>query len=336
MQTSDAPLKFLGPQWFAIVMGWGGLGLAWLRMGSVGNVQGARSVAVWVAAVAIAVFSILTVLSLIRIARYRAAVAEDLAHPVRHAFVGAFAVSTIVISALLTALWPDGGVGRPIFMVGALLQGAVTVWVVSGWFRLGFRWPAATPILMIPIVGNVLVPLAGVPLGFQKLSLCYLALGMLMWPVVLTLVLARTAVLPMPDRLMPSWFITVAPPAVSGIALSMVGAPVWALYAMAGLAAFFMLCSLTIVPRLRKLEFGMPFWAMSFPSAAISAIVSALALVVPEATVVAYVLIGLVTALILWLSLMTLRGLIAGSLLVAEPVPSTPARDGAGSSSGGS
>lgn len=321
MQTSDAPLKYLGPQWFAIVMGWGGLGLAWIRVGPVSDGQWARTVAAWVAAVAIAIYLILTVLSMIRIVRHRAAVAEDLAHPVRHAFVGAFAVSTIVIAALCAALWPASGLGRPIFVVGASLQAAVTVWVVSGWFRRGFRWPAATPVLMIPIVGNVLVPLAGVPLGFLKLSWCYLALGLLMWPVVLTLILARTSVLPMPDRLLPSWYITVAPPAVSGIALSVVGAPGWTLNIMAGLAVFFALCALTTLPQLRKLEFGMPFWAMSFPSAALSAVASALALSMPEVAGMAQILIGLVSALILWLSLMTIRGLFAGSLLVAEPAP---------------
>jgi len=331
MQTSDASLKFLGPQWFAVVMGWGGLSLAWLRVKGSIDPALAGAFAAGSAAVAFVVYLVLVVLSVIRALRYRAALLEDLAHPVRHAFVGAFPVSTIVICASLGAMFPGHAWIRGLFLVTSAIQLAVTVWVISGWFRSGFRWPAATPVLMIPIVGNVLVPIAGIPLGFEKLSWAYLGLGVLMWPVVLTLILARTAVLPMPDRLLPSWFITIAPPAVSGVALAVAGAPAWTVNVMAGMAGFFAFCALTLAVRLRKLEFGMPFWAMSFPSAALSAIISTLAQGTPDAIWGARVLVWLVTAVILWLSAMTLRGLLAGSLLVAEPVPAPPLKDGAGS-----
>ena len=331
MQTSDAPLKFLGPQWFAVVMGWGGLSLAWLRVKGLIDPAIAGAVAAGSATIAVVVYLLILLLSLIRAIRYREALLEDLSHPVRHAFVGAFPVSTIVICASLGALLPGQDWIRLLFVLAAAFQLAVTVWVVSGWFRSGFRWPAATPVLMIPIVGNVLVPIAGIPLGFEKLSWAYLGLGMLMWPVVLMLILARTAVLPMPDRLLPSWFITIAPPAVSGVALAVAGAPTWTVNVMAGMAAFFVLCAFTVAARMRKLEFGMPFWAMSFPSAAFSAIISTLAQETPEATWGAQVLVWVVTGLILWLSAMTLRGLFTGSLLVAEPAPASLLKDGAGS-----
>lgn len=330
MQTSDAPLKFLGPQWFAVVMGWGGLSLAWLRAKGLIDPALAGVFAALSATVAVVVYLLVLLLSVVRATRHRDALLEDLAHPVRHAFVGAFPVSTIVICAALGALFPgEAWVGK-LFLLAAALQLAVTVWVVSSWFRSGFRWPAATPVLMIPIVGNVLVPIAGIPLGFEKLSWGYLGLGVLMWPVVLTLILARTAVLPLPDRLLPSWFITIAPPAVSGIALAVAGAPNWTVNVMAGVATFFALCALTLAARLRHLEFGMPFWAMSFPSAALSAIVSTLGQGAPYGVIGAQVLIWLVTILIVWLSVMTLWGLFAGVLLVAEPVPAPPVKDGAG------
>ncbi len=325
MHPSPSPLKYLGPQWFAVVMGWGGLGLAWWRSSVVFPEELSRVLSAVAGAVAFAVYLLLIALNTVRLVRHRDALREDLAHPVRHAFAGAFPVSTILLCALLALMPGASGWAKGLFVIALVIQAWVTVWVVSGWIRRGLSWPRVTPVVMIPIVGNVLVPLAGVPLGFETVSLGYLAVGLLMWPVVLALLLVRSASVPLPEPLLPSWFILIAPPAITGPALLAFGAPGWMIPVSFGVALFFFLCSLTLVPRLGRLKFGMPFWALSFPCAALSALTSFAATRSPALIPVAQILMLLVTGLILWLSVQTIRGLAAGRLLVAEPTPSAPA-----------
>ena len=80
------PLKFLAPGWFAIVMGWSGLSLAWYRATPLmGDWAGAASMVA--AGFAALVFALLLGASVVRWRRYPQALAEDLRHPVRHAFV---------------------------------------------------------------------------------------------------------------------------------------------------------------------------------------------------------------------------------------------------------
>ena len=59
------------------------------------------------------------------------------------------------------------GRSRPVeafWWCGALSQLVVTWWVLSRWWRPGtggLPWASVTPALLVPVVGNVLAPLAG-------------------------------------------------------------------------------------------------------------------------------------------------------------------------------
>ena len=72
-----------------------------------------------------------------------------------------------------------------------------TAWVLArcwkGAQQGGLQWARATPALFITVVGNGLVPLAGVPLGQPEWSAAQFGIGLLFWPVV-TVLLRATAV----------------------------------------------------------------------------------------------------------------------------------------------
>ena len=81
--------------------------------------------------------------------------------------------------------------------------------IVMGLFRGngagGLQWAGATPALFLPIIGNVLVPLAGVLLGYPEWSAAQLGVGLMFWPVVLGLIVTRIAVNGLwPERLLPA------------------------------------------------------------------------------------------------------------------------------------
>jgi hypothetical protein len=141
----------------------------------------------------------------------------------------------------------------------------------------GLVLASATPALFIPIVGNVLVPLAGVPLGHVEWSAAQFGVGLLFWPVVMILIGVRIATSGLwPDRLRPTSFIFIAPPAVVGLSALQFGAPPlvgWALWGM----AMFSWPGWPAGQGDRGTALRLPHWGLSFPLAALAALTLRLA-----------------------------------------------------------
>lgn len=337
--TSPTPLKFLMPGWFSVVMGLCGLSLAWHRAnGLLGGM--ADGIALVVGALAAAVFGVLLVASVVRANRYPAALAEDLKHPVRHAFVAAFPVSILLLAAVGVALFGPHPAINALWWAGSLAQLWATVWVLGRWLAPAASaspgqgggntastglWPAVTPVLLIPVVGNVVVPLAGLPLGHETWSAAQMGIGAFFWPVVLTLVLVRRiAHSPLADRILPAWFITIAPPSVIGVDLLQFNAPAPLPMAMWGVAMFFVLWVSPMLRRIASQPFGVAFWGLSFPLAAFTTLTLRLAEMQGGGALqtLAVLLLAVTSITVLWLAFATVRGLREGSLLAPEPVAS--------------
>jgi tellurite resistance protein len=325
------PLKFLMPGWFSVVMGLSGLALAWLGAGpALGD--SATGVALVLGGVAALVALVLLVLSVVRFNRYPEALAEDLRHPVRHAFVAALPVSALLLVTLAAALGLRGAWLDALWWLGALGQLWATVWVLKRWLVASPSapgasappfWPGVTPVLFIPVVGNVIVPLAGVPLEHTVWSFAQFGVGVLLWPVVLSLLLVRRAAAgALPDRLLPTWFIPVAPPSVVGLVAAQAGWPLPAVAALWGMALFFLLWAATVAKQALAQPFALTFWAMSFPLAAFSSLTLKLAVLsgVPALQAAGTVVLALASLVVLGLGLGTVKGLRDGSLLAPEPV----------------
>jgi len=331
MAHSPTPLKFLMPGWYALVMGLAGLSLAWHRAVPVlGDLAGAVSLLVGIFAAA--VFGVLAVATVLRGRRYPEAWAEDRRHPVRHTFIAAMPIGILLLATVGVAIaGPQSTPWLALWSIGALAQLFVTWWVLARWWRPtaggGLQWAGVTPALFIPIVGNVLVPLAGVPLGQAEWSAAQFGLGLLFWPLVTVLVLVRIAVQGMwPERLLPTAFIFVAPPAVVGLGVLQFGAPPLLAWVLWGMAIFTLGWVGALLPRIAKLPFGLPHWAMSFPLAAIAALTLRLAAPGTPMAALGLALLAAASLLILALLAGTVRGLRDGSLLAPEPVaPIQPA-----------
>ena len=322
------------PGWFSVVMGLCGLSLAWhAATGLLGDM--ADGVALVAAALAALVFVVLLVASVLRASRYPEALAEDLRHPVRHAFVAAFPVSVLLLAAVGVALSGPNPVWNGLWWLGVLTQLWATVCVLGRWLapvtpgqgpgNTGL-WPAVTPVLLIPVVGNVVVPLAGLPLGHEAWSAAQMGIGSFFWPIVLALVLVRRlAHSPLPDRILPAWFITLAPPAVIGVVLLQWQAPRPLVLALWGVALFSLLWLLPMARRIASQPFGLAFWALSFPLAALCTLTLKLAALHPGSggwQTGGVVLLAITSIVVLWLGFATVRGLRDGTLLAPEPLAS--------------
>lgn len=313
------------PGWFVIVMGLTGLSLAWhSAVPILGDTAGAGAMVI--GALAALVFALLAGLSLLRWQRYPQALAEDLKHPVRHPLVAALPVSLLLLATVVTALTGPGAFAKVLWVLGAAWQFGVTVWALSRWLRGnkegGLVWPSLTPLVLIPVVGNMLAPLAGVALGFSQWSAAQLGLGLLLWPVLLTLLAVRVGTAGMwPERLLASTFITVSPPAVAGLAALQLGAPPLLAWMAWGVALFFMVWSAGVFKRAISQPFSVTLWALSFPLAALAALTLRLAAYGgPWFQPLAMLVLALATLVIAALSLATVKGLREGTLLAPETV----------------
>ncbi|GAA6142593.1 C4-dicarboxylate ABC transporter [Hydrogenophaga sp. 5NK40-0174] len=343
--SSPTPLKFLMPGWFAPVMGLSGLALAWHRAAPVlGDM--ANGIALVVGVVAAVAFLAVLAGSVVRAMRYPAALAEDLRHPIRHAFVAALPVSLLLLATVGVALAGAEGPLRFVWdlmwWAGSIGQVAVTIWVLSRWIAHAPAspatatpgmpapaglWPAVTPVLLIPVVGNVVAPLAGLPLGHGTWSSMQFGIGVFFWPIVFALILVRRmAHSPVPERIVASWFITIAPPAVIGLVLMQMKAPMLMVQAVWGIALFFLLWLIPVARRVAAQPFGVPFWAMSFPLAALASFTLNLSGSLRGSVAgnwtqtLAVLMLAAASVVILWLCFATVRGLRDGSLLAPEPV----------------
>ena len=328
MTAHPTPLKFLGPAWFTPVMGLSGLALAWQAAEPLmGELAGAGALVLGGAAALVAL--VLAVLSLLRWQRHPQALADDLKHPVRHAFVAAMPIALILLTTVATRLTGPSAPVQGLWALGCAWQLGVTVWVLGRWLRPGAGkdvlplWPGVTPILILPVVGNVLAPLAGVSLGLPHWAAAQFGIGLLLWPVVLALLLARIALNGMwPDRLLPTTFITIAPPSVIGLSALELQAPLMLVWMAWGMALWFVLWSGTVFPRVLNQPFTLGFWALSFPLAAFGTLTLRLSATQPGGVLqmVAVAALAAASLVIAALTLATVRGLRDGSLLAPEPV----------------
>ena len=324
MATTRSPLKHLAPAWYAVVMGLAGLSLAWHAAVPLLG-EGAFAGAIVLGAIAALVFTALTIASLWRARRHPEAWVEDLKHPVRHVFIATLPIALILLVTAGVTAGLQGSVFAALWWAGSLAQLSVTVWVVSRWWRGpqegGLQWASLTPGLFIPAVGNVLVPLAGVTLGQPEWAAAQFGIGLLFWPVVLVLLLVRLAHQGIwPERLLPSTFIVIAPPAAVGLSALRLGAPILVGWALWGVALLSLLWVAPLLRRIADQPFGMAHWSMSFPMAALTALTLKLAPTGPL-SMLSIALLALTSLLIAALTLATVRGLRDGSLLAPETVP---------------
>jgi|GEM_PF-30807 len=361
MPHAPDALKHLAPNVFAMVMGLAGLSLAWGRAEPIlGEMAGAGALVL--AAAAALLFVALAVLSWIRWQHYPEALAADLKHPVRHAFVATIPVSIILLATCGVSLLGAQTWLAVLWWVGSLLQLGATLWVATRWLSAdkaqGLTWAALTPVLLIPVVGNVLAPLAGVTLGAGTWSTAQFGIGLLLWPVLLipvvgnvlaplagvtlgagtwstaqfgiglllwpvllALIFARIAAHGLwPERLLPATFIAIAPPAVIGSAALQLGGPTPLAWMCWGMALFFLLWALQIGRRMLAQPFLIGFWSLGFPLAAFATLSLRLAQQHPAAQAPAMIALALASLVIVLLGIATFKGWREGSLLQPEPV----------------
>lgn len=269
-QTVASGLAHLPVTLFATVMGLAGVSLA-LHMVETqfGWGRGASQLALWVT---LADFLGLSVLYIAKAIRHPASVSGEWGHPVKMAFFPAISISLLLVATAMHTDFPQ--TARVMWMIGAAGQAGLTLAVLSGWIgRRPFQPMHISPAWFIPAVGNIVAPIAGIPLGFVELSWMFFAAGLMFWVVLLTLVMNRLIFHdPLPGRMLPTLGILIAPPAVGFLAwIQLNGGQLDAFARVLFYAAITFTAIVAIqAPGFAKLPFALSFWALSFPAASLT------------------------------------------------------------------
>lgn len=316
---SAARLPHVPVALFTVVMGLSGFTLA-LRAGetSLGLTHLLSSMA---HGVTMAVLVAVSLAYLAKAARHPEAVGAEWRNPVKLAFFPAISISLVLMSIIMLA--PAPGIARALWLVAVPLQLVLTLAVVSGWIGArSFQHGHLSPAWFIPAVGNVIVAISGVPLGYVEISWFFASVGLIFWVVLLALVINRLIFHdPLPERLQPSLVILIAPPAVGYLSWVELagGVDAFARVLLNG-AYFFVLVVALQLPRLLRLPFSLAFWALSFPVAAVTSASFAHAAAVGSAghRVIGVVLLAVLCVIIAGLVWRTLRALRAGEVFLPD------------------
>ena len=268
--VAEARLPNLPISFFAMVMGLCGLTIAWEKAQHVFGTD--LQINPWLAGTSAIVFVVLALLYLAKLLLHTSAVLGELRHPVKLNFFPAVSISLLLLAISFLPIYAR--ISEPLWLVGSSLHLVFTLYVVNVWIHHEhFEIKHMNPAWFIPAVGNVLVPVAGMQLGYVEISWFFFSIGMLFWGILLTIIFYRVLFHhPIDERLMPTLFILIAPPAVGFIAYTRLTGGELDTFARvlyhAGL--FLTLLLFTQVRRFARLQFFLSWWAYSFPLAAIS------------------------------------------------------------------
>lgn len=248
---------------FATTMGMAGMTLAAQRMGygeTLGRALFAATAGLFVLLVVVYARKALT---------FGAAVAEEWRHPVRISFFPTISISLILLAS--AAMPINSGVSQVLWIAGAVLHLLMTLSVMTAWINHSrYEVVHTNPAWFIPVVGNILVPIAGIRHAPADVSWFFFAVGLLFWIVLLTIVVYRLIFhTPLPGKLVPTLFILLAPPSAGFISWVALNGGVDAFARLLYFSACFLfLLLIAQLPKFAAQGFAMSWWAYSFPLAA--------------------------------------------------------------------
>lgn len=322
MQETQLPeknrIKFFPIMMYAVVMGMSGLTIMY------------QKAALWLGfptligtllmIVTTILFGIISILYITKYFTYTAAVKKEFSHPVRINFFAAASISMLMLAMIYKESYTN--ISAIFWYTGTLLHFYLTMYTISFWINHNQELDHSNPAWFIPIVGNVLVPVAGVGFASQAILMYFFSIGIFFWVILFAILLNRIIFHhQLVAKFMPTLFIFIAPPAVGFIAYFKMFEVIDTFAIMLfNLALFFTFLIAFMYKNFLKIKFFISWWAFIFPLAAM-AISSMLMYHQTQdilLMVLSYTMITFTTILILIVIYQTLLHIQKGEICVQE------------------
>lgn len=269
MELQSRSLEHFPIQLFAIVMGLSGLAIVFAKAYHILNLP--YGIYLTLLGVDTVLFLGIFITYMIKWIYYPNAVKKEFSHPIKSSFMAAISISFLLVSIAYYDFAPT--VSILFWYIGAPLQLLITLIIMRYWIRNELQVVHSNPAWFIPIVGNVLVPVIGIEAAPIYVSIFFFAIGMFFWIVLFTIMLYRILFHhPLAKKLVPTFFIFIAPPAVGFISYFRMTNGSLDLFSLSlyFIALFTLLLLLFMMKMYDTKEFFISWWAYTFPLAAIT------------------------------------------------------------------
>ncbi len=263
-RIKNFPISF-----FAIILGMSGFALAFQRAEKIlGLSFPISNYLLWITGI---LFGFVLLLYLIKVIFFTDEFKKEFNHPIKLNFFPLIAKIFLVNSVIFISL--NKSVSKYIWIIGTILQLFFSLIIISSWLNHSkYEIHHLNPAWFIPIVGFVIVPIAGIEYFNYEISWFFFSIGILFWIVLFAIILNRVIFHhPIADKLIPTFFILFAPPSIAFISyVKLTGH----LDPFAKILYYFSLFMFILVmlqfKKFAKLNFYLSWWAYSFPMAAIT------------------------------------------------------------------
>jgi len=265
-------------------------------------------------------FLVITVLYGLKAMKHADEVKADFQHRIRINFFSAISISFLLLSIAFMSFWPF--LSMILWWLGVILHTYFMLHTISFWIQHNFEILTMNPAWFIPVVGNILVPIAGVEYMPKAFSFLYFSIGFFFWIVLFSIFLNRVVFHhQMPQKFIPTLFILIAPPAVGFIAYMRI-AQSWDAFAifLLFIGYFFVILLLFLYKSFKNLTFFISWWAFTFPLMAVT-IASVVAYQISNAAIykyLAFILFGIALFTVVFVAWKTIGKIRKSEICVNE------------------
>lgn len=267
--SESSRLSNFSISFFPIALGLSGLALVCVKLAELYPALHAAGIALTV--LSLSAFAVISLLYLARMILYPAMVKKEFFHPVKMNFFPIIAKIFLIHSVIFLTF--NHKASFVFWILGVIAQTILMFVILSTWIRhTKFEIHHMNPAWFMPVVGAIMIPIAGVEHAPAEFSWFFFAIGLVLWLVLFTMVFYRMVFhAPIAERLLPTLFILFAPPAIGFISYYKLTGGLDAFAQVLFNMSLFLLVLVLLQFRLfTKIKFYLSWWAYTFPLAALT------------------------------------------------------------------
>lgn len=263
----NSRIKNFPVSFFAVVMGLTGLAIAYMRVSFLE--EALKSVGMFLTYLSTFIFFLFLIIYSLKIFKYPEAVKAEFYHPIKASFFPTISISFLLLAIGYNSL--SEPISYSIWLIGTIIHFIFLIKILTYWISKEFKIEMINPSWFIPVVGTIIVPIQGINYS-EELSWFFFSTGIVFWICLFTIVFYRFIFHnPLSDKLYPTFFILIAPPAVGFVSYTKLNESIDTLSNILFYFALFLCIVLAaLIRKFLNLKFYISWWAYTFPLDAIT------------------------------------------------------------------
>ncbi len=262
-------IKFFPISAFSVILGLAGVTIAFQKAVEILNFP--IDLNKYFLSITTIAFILISFMYILKTVKYFDEVKKDFNSPVKLNFFPTISVGLLLLSIAFFST--NLLLSKYLWIVGTMIHTIFTYKIVSIWvLHPKFDIKHFNPAWFIPVVGNMLIPVAGIAHINQEILWFFYSIGLLFWIILFSIFIYRIIFHhPLPEKLIPTLAILIAPPAIGFTAYVKLTHNVDSFAKLLYYFALFLTTFLLSEYKMfSKIKFYLSWWAYSFPLASMS------------------------------------------------------------------